>query len=382
MVIEKIIIPAFDCQPNILLKPRFQGILRTISFMRGSLLFLILFLIACSVHGQKYSVEDFLYASSLSPKKLESYLNKKKFVRGGSSYQSDIAVNVYHRKIEKNKKKKDTLNITRSIETFHTKSNSSFTYITSLKNEYIESLKELKEEEFYCGNENDTVRILFQKRNVSVVAKRIIEKDVDTLYSIAITHHVLPLPGEIQFAEDLLRFYSHEYLVSFFGQKNVIRDIYYFSEKEVAKCTVLFPKTSRQAVFIWEDNINLCKPAYLIIGGNMKAGSITNYDGIISENVWNSKDGIYSGMSLNSLMKLNGNSFKFYGKNSDSPYMIVPEKTGAINFKTNRVVLGCLNPTGSRLLNNATIGADEILSDNLGLYVYMMMILPSSVSNK
>jgi hypothetical protein len=382
MVIEKIIIPAFDFQPNILLKPRFQGILRTISFMRGSLLFLILFLIACSVHGQKYSVEDFLYASSLSPKKLESYLNKKKFVRGGSSYQSDIAVNVYHRKIEKNKKKKDTLNITRSIETFYTKSNSSFTYITSLKNEYIESLKELKEEEFYCGNENDTVRILFQKRNVSVVAKRIIEKDVDTLYSIAITHHVLPLPEEIQFAEDLLRFYSHEYLVSFFGQKNVIRDIYYFSEKEVAKCTVLFPKTSRQAVFIWEDNINLCKPAYLIIGGNMKAGSITNYDGIISENVWNSKDGIYSGMSLNSLMKLNGNSFKFYGKNSDSPYMIVPEKTGAINFKTNRVVLGCLNPTGSRLLNNATIGADEILSDNLGLYVYMMMILPSSVSNK
>ncbi len=382
MVIEKIFIPAFDFQPNILLKPRFQGILRTISFMRGSLLFLISFLIACSVHGQKYSVNDFLYASSLSPKKLESYLNKKKFVRGGSSYQSDIAVNVYHRKIEKSKKKKDTLNITRSVETFQTKSNSSFTYITSLENEYIESLKELKEEEFYCGNENDTVRILFQKRNISVVAKRIIEKNADTLYSIAITHHVLPLPEEIQFAEDLLRFYSHEYLVSFFGQKNVIRDVYYFSEKEVAKCTVLFPKTSRQAVFIWEDNINLCKPAYLIIGGNMNAGTITNYDGIISENVWNSKDGIYSGMSLNSLMKLNGSSFKFYGKNSDSPYMIVPEKTGAINFKTNRVVLGCLNPTGSRLLNNATIGADEILSDNLGLYVYMMMILPSSVSNK
>ncbi len=382
MVIEKIFIPAFDFQPNILLKPRFQGILRTISFMRGSLLFLISFLIACSVHGQKYSVNDFLYASSLSPKKLESYLNKKKFVRGGSSYQSDIAVNVYHRKIEKSKKKKDTLNITRSVETFQTKSNSSFTYITSLENEYIESLKELKEEEFYCGNENDTVRILFQKRNISVVAKRIIEKNADTLYSIAITHHVLPLPEEIQFAEDLLRFYSHEYLVSFFGQKNVIRDVYFFSEKEVAKCTVLFPKTSRQAVFIWEDNINLCKPAYLIIGGNMNAGTITNYDGIISENVWNSKDGIYSGMSLNSLMKLNGSSFKFYGKNSDSPYMIVPEKTGAINFKTNRVVLGCLNPTGSRLLNNATIGADEILSDNLGLYVYMMMILPSSVSNK
>ena len=350
--------------------------------MKGSLLFLFSFLIVCNLHSQEYSANDFLYASSLSPKKLENYLSKKKFIPGGRGLRNDIVVNVYNVKPVKNKKKKDTLNIQRRIETFQTKNNSSFTYITSLKKEYTESLKELTEDGFFCGNENDTTGILFQRKNISVVANIIVGKEGDTLYSLAINQQVLPLPEEIQFAEDLLQFYSHEYLVSVFGQRNVIRDVYYFSEKEVAKCTVLFPKTSRQAVFIWEDNMNLCKPAYLIIGGNMNAGSITNYDGIISENVWNSKDGIYSGMSLNSLMKLNGNSFKFYGKNSDSPYMIVPEKTGTINFKTNRVVLGCLNPTGSRLLNNAMIGADEILSDNLGLYVYMMMILPSPVSNK
>ena len=350
--------------------------------MKGALLFLISFLIVCNLHSQQYTANDFLYASSLTSKKLESYLNKKKFLPAGNRFQNDIVINIYNLKPAKSKKKKDTLIITRSIETFHTKNNSSFTYITSLKKEYTESLKELNDDGFFCGNENDTTAILFQKKNITVLANMMIEKDGDTLYSLAINQQVLPLPEDIQFAEDLLKFYSHEYLVSFFGQKNVIKDVYYFSEKDVAKCTVLFPKTSRQAVFIWEDNVNLCKPAYLIIGGNMNAGTITNYDGIISENVWNSKDGIYSGMSLNSLMKLNGSSFKFYGKNSDSPYMIVPEKTGAINFKTNRVVLGCLNPTGSRLLNNATIGADEILSDNLGLYVYMMMILPSSVSNK
>jgi hypothetical protein len=331
----------------------------------------------CNLHSQEYSVKDFLYASSLSPKKLESFLNKNKFITAGSRLQNDIVVNIYNLKPEKNKKKKDTLNIRRNIESFHTKNNSSLTYITSLKNEYAESLEELKEAGFFCGNEKDTANILFQKKNISVLANRVLEDD-DTLYSLAINQQVLPLPEDIQFAEDLLQFYSHEYLVSFFGQKNVIKDLYYFSEKEVAKCSVLFPKTSRQAVFIWEDNINLCKPAYLIIGGNMNAGSITNYDGIISENVWNSKDGIYSGMSLNSLMRLNGNSFKFYGKNSESPYMIVPEKTGAINFTTNRVVLGCLNPSGSRLLNNATIGADEIQSDNLGIYVYMMMIMPAT----
>ena len=348
--------------------------------MRGSILFFILFLIVCNLHSQEYSAKDFLYASSLSSKKLGNYLSKKNFTPGGSRTQNDIMVNIYILKPRKSKKKKDTLNITRSIETFYTENSSSFTYITSLKDEYTESLEELKAAGFFCGNEKDTANILFQKKNISVLANMVIENDDDTLYSIAISQQELPLPENIQFAEDLLQFYSHEYLVSVFGSVNVVRDLYYFSEKEVAKCSVLFPKTSRQAVFIWEDNLNLCKPAYLIIGGNMNAGSISSYDGVIGENVWNSKEGIYSGMTINSLMKLNGNSFKFYGKNSESPYMIVPEKTGAINFKTNRVVLGCLNPSGSRLLNNATIGADEILSDNLGLYVYMMMILPSTDS--
>src|SRR4249920_3105250 len=106
--------------------------------MRGSILFLISFIIVCNLHSQEYSAKDFLHTSSLSPKKLESYLNKKKFVPGGSSLRNDLVVNIYIAKPEKSKKKKDTLNIRRSIETFRTKNNSSLTYITSLKEEYTE----------------------------------------------------------------------------------------------------------------------------------------------------------------------------------------------------------------------------------------------------
>jgi hypothetical protein len=347
--------------------------------MRGSVLFLISFLLVCNAYGQEFSAKDFLFASTVSSKKLESYLTKNHFLPGGSRIQDGNQVNIYRfSKPQKNKKKKDTLYINRNIEILRTKNNFSFTYITSLKKEFDESLLELKESGFFCGNERDSTGGLFQRKNITVRASTLKQTDNDTLYSLVINEQVLPLPETIQFAEDLLQFYSHEYLVSVFGKSNVIKDLYYFSEKDVAKCSVLFPKTSRQAVFIWEDNVNLCKPAYLIIGGNMNASTISNYDGVIGENVWNSKAGIYSGMSLNSLMRLNGNSFKFYGKNSPSPYMIVPENTGSINFKTNRVVLGCLNPSGSRLLNNSTISADEILSDNLGIYVYMMMILPAA----
>ena len=345
--------------------------------MRGCLLFLICFLLVSSLYGQDYSVKDLVYATTMPAKKQDGFLSRNKFIPGGSRMQNDAVVHIYNLKPEKKKKKRDTLNIIRRLETYRTKTNSCITYTTSLKNEYLENQRILKEGGFFCGNENDSAGVLFQMRNISVLASLVSEKDMDTLYSMTINQQEMPLVDSIQFAEDLLQFYSHEYLVSVFGQSNVVRDLYYFSEKDVAKCSVLFPKTNRQAVFIWEDNRNLCKPAYLIIGGNMNAATISNYEGFIGENIWNSKDGIYSGMSLNSLVSLNGNSFKFYGKNTESPYMVLPENTGAINFKSNRVVLGCLNPSGSRLLNNKMISADEILSDNLGIYVYMMLIMPN-----
>jgi len=348
--------------------------------MRGLLLFVFVLFLTTNLWSQAFSTKDFLFASSLPEKKFENYLSKKKFMPAGSKSTNGTIVNIYN--LKERRKKKDTLQRIRSIETFQTKNSLSFTYITSLKDEYLENLKTLKETGFFCGNETDTAVMIFQKKNLTVKASFKTNADGDTLYSLFYNRQELPSPETIQFAEDLLQFYSHEYLRSVFGERNTIKDVYYFSEKEISKCTVLFPKTSRQAVFIWEDQENFCKPAYLIVGGNTNTASSVNYDGVIDENVWHSKEGVYSGMSLHSLIKLNGTSFKFYGKNTEAPYMIVPEKTGAVDFKKNRIVLGCLNPTSSQLLNNSTVRADQILSDNLGIYVFMMMLLPSSANNK
>ena len=349
--------------------------------MRGSLLCITFLLIANKLISQEFSAKDFLLASSLSSKKFESFLNKKKFIPSGSRIKNDTVINIYSFKEKKRKNKKDTLVIKRSIEAFKANNYFSFAYLTSLKNEYTEALRTLKETGFFCGNENDSTAMLFQRRNLSVEANLIKETSGDTIYSLLFCQHELPLPEKIEFAEDLLAFYSHEYLVSVFGDKNVQKDLYYFSEKEFAKCTVLFPKTSRQAVFIWEDQVNLCKPAYLIVGGNMNTKSTANYDGLIGENVWTSKEGVYPGMSIHSLVRLNGESFKFYGKNSNLPYTVLPDNAGTVNFKKNKVMLGCLNPSGSRLLNNTTVNAEEILSDNLGMYVLMIMVFPSQKNN-
>src|SRR5258705_13632926 len=104
-------------------------------FMRGFLLFVTVFFLVSSVHSQKFSAKDFLFASSLSSKKFESYLNKRNFFPAGSRSDNGSLINIYSLKPAKNKKK-DTLNIKKSIETVNTKSDFSFTYITSLGNEF------------------------------------------------------------------------------------------------------------------------------------------------------------------------------------------------------------------------------------------------------
>ncbi|HET9432590.1 MAG TPA: hypothetical protein VFO37_02480, partial [Chitinophagaceae bacterium] len=249
--------------------------------MRGYLLIIVAFILANNVYSQGFSAKDFLFASSLSTKKLETYLNKRNFAPSGSRSQNGTLVNIYSPKpAKKRKKDKDTLNIKRTIEWSQLNNNFSFTYLTSLKDEFDQNLKLLKEAAFFCGNEKDSVAVLFQRRNVTVLARMVKQQAGDTLYSLFYQEHELPLPETIQVAEDLLQFNSHEFLISAFGEKNVIKDLYYFSEKEFSNCSVLFPKTSRQAVFIWEDETNLCKPAYVLIGGNTNNASSVSYDGV------------------------------------------------------------------------------------------------------
>ena len=343
--------------------------------MRRFLLLIILLTFLGSAIGQHFSAKDLVF-SSFTPKKFEGYLSKKRFSSCGKRYENDTLVNTYN--FKPGKKKVDST--IRTIETYQAKDHFAFTFTTSSIEEKEELKSYLGTEGFFCGNVRSAgEEIFYQRKDISVLVNETKTEEGDTLYSFAFTQAELPAPEQIQYAEDLLLFKSHENLVSFFGEKNVIKDVYYFSEKDISKCSVLFPKTSRQAVFIWDDQSNFYKPAYVIVGGGLRIGSAKNYDGVIGENVWSLKDGIYPGMTINSLVKLNGEDLKFYGNNSAYPYMITPENTGSLSFRQNRVMLGCLNPTGSKLLNNATVNANDILTDNLGMYVLMVMVFPPQI---
>jgi hypothetical protein len=325
--------------------------------------------------GQAISIKELLASVFISSKKFDNYLNKNKFLPAGQWLQQDTMVSAFHQRI---KKKKDTLQtITRVIEKYQYGRNFSFAYQTSSQAEFNKAIKELKDQGFFCGNESSGTNLLLQHKNILVRAGLMKDENDDTLYSFIFHHEQLPPAALFQYAENLLQLTSHENLAAVFGEKNVLKDYYFFSEKEISRCSVLFPRTSRQAVFIWNDEDNYCNLSSILIGGDLPVGNLKNSADHIRENTWMSKEGIYAGMSLDNLIRLNGNDFNFYGKKSASPYMVVPEKTGAIDFSKNVVVLGCLNPGGVKALNSTLVSTGDISNDNTGIYIFMYMILPS-----
>ena len=184
------------------------------------------------------------------------------------------------------------------------------------------------------------------------------------------------MPVVSRFADDLLKFDSHEYLVSFFGEQNVKKDIYYFSEKEMKHCSVLFGNSNRQAVFIWKDEDNLSDLSYILISGILPTETGLPFNDNIGRNKWDFKNGVYSGMSIRELLELNESDFQFYGVNSEFSMMIEPESKGTIDFKKTGIMLSSLDGAGSPLLNKTMISAEEAVENRLALHVFYIMLSP------
>ena len=104
------------------------------------------------------------------------------------------------------------------------------------------------------------------------------------------------IPDSVLYAEDLLQFDSNEFLESYFGEKNVTKDLYYFSEKELKKCSVLFNGTLYQAAFVWGDENNLDNLSYIIVS-NLLPTKDGKQNSIVNENnAWKFQNGIHHGM--------------------------------------------------------------------------------------
>jgi len=320
------------------------------------------------------SVDDLLTLTTLSPKNFDSYMNKKGFLSGGRSMRDNAMAVTFFEK----RSSSDTAVINRSVDLYKKDGSWCFVLRTSSPVEFQEGRNILKKAGFFYDNAKDsanTPSLLFQKRDITVMANAGI-KDESNEYSFELKKKELPDPGAIRSGEDLFKFDSHEHLVSFFGAANVKEDIYHFSDTELKKCSVLYGNSNQQVVFIWDDERNLYKISFLIIGGVLPTASAAQYTGSISQNTWKLKNGLCAGMRIKDLLKLNGNDFEFYGRNSEFAFMVEPVNTRNIDFKRIGIRLDCFDCNDEMLLNREKVSAAEVVERGLAIHVSSIMIAP------
>jgi hypothetical protein len=321
-------------------------------------------------YSQNVSLNDLVNYTGYTPARFGNIISKRGYRTAGfgsESFGTEGKTYTWH-----NKKKEDT------GEKVLFKSDQADKAIigfqTTSADEFAALRKQLKEEGYHCteGAKNE----LYQKGPITIQpVKR--EDGEKTVYSFSIERRALPKAKDLVFAEDFMQLTSHEYLSTVFGEAAVKRDMFYFSEKEVNRCSVLYPNTSRQVIFIWKDEENLREPAFLLVGGQLQSQSSLSYNSQIEQNVWQSKQGIYAGMSLRELQRLNGGPINIWGWQSDQPGVVSETNTGTLDFKNVHLVLNCLDCNGSQnAADNKLLNSEDVLRQGRRVYVSTIIVLP------
>ena len=222
--------------------------------MKRMLLILVLQSIIAIVHSQSFTVDDLLKVSYLPSKDIDHFMSKKGYAfntskPGNAAMEANFSLRA--------KDKKKYIGPTRSIDICLKDDSKLFILHTSAANEYVDGQRTLIKSGFVYDVAKDINKdssILFQKGNIAIQAAK---KYDDSTFEYTFELKTKKLPHTIKYAEDLLQFDSHEFLVSFFGEKNVKKDMYYFSEKELKKCSVLFSGTKYQVFLFGEMKIIL-----------------------------------------------------------------------------------------------------------------------------
>jgi hypothetical protein len=341
--------------------------------MRTFLLFIFLLICSFIGSGQLLTANEFVSIPGMSQKKIGGYLARIGLRKGETIAVSDTVMQSYY--VRNNKSKSLDFADLRLVQTWYTKHKSGFVYYTSSQKECVSIIKSLKGRGFFCETENIQAPFIYQKDDLMVeLSSR--REDTLSVFKFFVTKEVLPRPSTIRFAEDFLLFNSHENLVYIFGRGNVQKDIYYFSDSNMVRSSVLFPNTNRQIIFVWQDEINRCTVSHLLVGNSLRANSTIKYNQQVQENLWTMRNGLRANMTLVELVKINKSGISFYGWNSQFPGIVEPSKKGEIDFSKTGVVLSCLNCAGSDFLNRDIINSDDVFKNSLRLFVLALIVIP------
>jgi len=341
--------------------------------MRKCIVFFFLQVLLAEAMGQALTSENLLTLSAISKsKKIDSYLRKNGFRPTGSAQINDTLVSTYILN-----KAGDSVN--RSVSSTIATKYSAIIYKTASKREYLELIKTFRNNGFICREPIDSLTVkplLFQHHEYTVLTLPDTSTTADKEYALQVQSISLPAPKDIRYADDLLVFSSHELLEYYFGKENIKSDVYYFSENQIARCSVLFLNTRRQVVFIWQDEVNKCTINHLLFGGQMQLKSSRSNEQLVAENNWVFKSGIRPGMSLQELRKLHGNTFNFYGGNAALAGLVIADSTGRLDFKKENVFLSCMNCNDGRFFSSPLINADDAIADERVLFILSVSLSP------
>lgn len=343
--------------------------------MRRNFTLLILFIgFSLVTQAQMWSIRDLAGLTFQSEKKVASYLSRKGFNSAGIDNLQDTVVKNY---TYRGKKRQKTIDSTyRFLNMYEIKNVQGLTYQTSSDEEAESIIHDITGMGFIKPKIVDPGwPQLYQKNDVTIIYSSFTEQE-EVIHRFRINRNNLPPPGAIRFAEDLLVIQSHEQLRYVYGDRNVMKENYFFSPEVSTPCSVLYPNTSQQAIFLWDDTTNYHQLSFLVIGGGLQGENAQGFNEIIGHNTWHLKSGLRTGLSIKDLIEKNGSDFNFYGTSSPFYGIVVPESKGNIDFKTTGFKLNCLNCSDSRVLNKDIVSAERAVSDNRRLFVNTIILHP------
>lgn len=324
--------------------------------------------------AQSFNINDLIKLSYLPTKEIDRYLYKKGFDLSSTKTDSLSTEAVFTTRIKAHAENfSHPKNIYISIANGYRQYNLQ----TSLANEYVDGQRELIKSGFFYDESQDVNKdssMFFQKGNIVILAS---SKKTDTAFQYTFELRVKKIPDRIKYAEDLLQFDSHEFLASFFGPQNVKRDMYYFSEKELKKCSVLFSGTKYQVVFVWGDDKNLDSLLYILVPHVLPTKGAEENNPVTGNSEWQFRNGIYPGMDIKELLRLNQMDFNIYGNASELAFMVKPVEEGKIDFKKTAVMLGCNSCDDIKMLNQREVSAIAVVKKDLPMYVNDVILYPS-----
>lgn len=328
-------------------------------------------------HAQRLpDLEDFLEWASLPTVKSESSVLRKGFFSKPVERKGDTVLRHFEFPKIPATKRREADTALRQLIHYELKEKTRIGYSTTSAEEYQTLLGQLKEKKFNYPEEGaHPDKSIFQLRDM------LVETHVDTLDGVVVHSFMFfrkhfPDPIDVNYADDLFVFSSHEYLAHYFGEQNVRKDMYFISGNDMVNCSILFANTARQVVFLWYDQANRRGIRGILLGGQQNVAGATQLSNYVGQNNWVLKSGLFAGMTLYQLRVKNEADIVFHGGNSPDAGTVVADNKGKFNFNREQVELGCINCSDEAFARAKLIHGDEALEDGRILFVLSIAVQP------